>query len=113
MHYPQLQLEGYTPGGGPRMRLLLVQTAHGLTPSSGGYKANVCYAFPEELDKYARRAKAKGVYPGVIGLEPVIVTDGKNQEHKLHINEFTDEWGILNTTIARHEFKAAYPAGEF
>ncbi|KAK4179113.1 putative glycosyltransferase [Triangularia setosa] len=117
MDSPQL-LES-APGGGPRMRLLLVQTAHGLTPSSGGYKANVCllrnlsmlghataqvcYAFPKELEEYVRRAKAKGVNPNLQGLEPVQVTDGKNQQHKLHINEFTDEWGIRNTTIARHD----------
>lgn len=111
------------------MCLLFVQMVYGLIFFLGGYKVNVCflcnlsrlgyvivqvcYVFFEEFDKYVRRVKVKGVYFGVIGLEFVIVIDGKNQEYKFYINEFIDEWGIFNIIIVCYEFKVVYLVGEF
>ncbi|KAK4135078.1 glycosyltransferase family 4 protein [Trichocladium antarcticum] len=93
------------------MRVFLVQTAQGLTPSSGGYKANVnllrmlsaqghdvaqiCYGLDLEVDEYAHRAKAKGIKPNVTNtILPVI--DPKGVNHKILIKTFTDEYKVYN-----------------
>ncbi|KAK4238136.1 glycosyltransferase [Achaetomium macrosporum] len=93
------------------MRVFLVQTAQGLTPSSGGYKANVnllrslsteghaaaqiCYAHDEEVEHYARRAEVKGVKPDVTtSVLPVV--DPEGVAHKLYIRTFSDEYQIHN-----------------
>jgi len=110
------------------MRVFLVQTAQGLTPSSGGYKANVsllrslsdqghaaaqiCYAFEGEVNEYAARAEAKGIEPNLTDtLVPVV--DPKGVVHELFVKTFTDEDKIHNVVIARDAFNTAYPVREF
>ena len=110
------------------MRVFLVQTAQGLTPSSGGYKANIsllrtlssqghsaaqiCYAADEEVAEYAARATDKGIDPGVTNVDLSIV-DPKGDAHELPVKTFTDEDNIHNVVLGRREFNAAYPVREF
>ncbi|KAK0707983.1 hypothetical protein B0H67DRAFT_494863 [Lasiosphaeris hirsuta] len=115
-----------TPQG--KMRIFLVQTAQGLTPSSGGYKANVnflrqmrsfghaaaqiCYGFEPEIKLYAVRATDKGIEPNVQTIDlPVI--DTKNNHYNMEIRTFTDEYGIFNIVIPRDLFNRVYPVKEF
>lgn len=110
------------------MRVFLVQTAQGLTPSSGGYKANIsllrslgdqghaaaqiCYAFEDEVKEYATRAEAKGIEPNITDtLLPVV--DHKGVAHELFVKTFTDEDKIHNVVIDRDAFNTAYPVREF
>ncbi|KAK4156559.1 glycosyltransferase [Chaetomidium leptoderma] len=93
------------------LRVFLVQTAQGLTPSSGGYKANIsllrslsgqgnataqiCYANDDEVEQYASRAAANGIEPNVDNtLLPVV--DPKGAVHGLSVKTFTDENKIHN-----------------
>ncbi len=110
------------------MRVFLVQTAQGLTPSSGGYKANVnllrtlgrqghttaqiCYAVDEEVIEYKARAEAKGINPDVTS-EFVPVVDLVGLAFDVPVTTFTDEDNINNVVFARREFNAAYPVREF
>lgn len=110
------------------MRVFLVQTAQGLTPSSGGYKANVnllrmlsaqghdvaqiCYGVDPEIDEYAHRAEAKGIEPNVTNTV-LSVIDPKGVNHELLIKTFTDEYKVYNIVIGRTEFNAAFPVREF
>ncbi|KAL0469852.1 hypothetical protein QR685DRAFT_499921 [Neurospora intermedia] len=112
-----------------KMRIFLVQTAQGLTPSSGGYKANVnllrqlrlfghdaaqiCYGFEDEVEKYAELARAKGVEPNVTHHSGLPVIDSKGNQHELDVKTFMDEHGIHNIVISRVPFNEAYPTREF
>ena len=116
----------YTRAG--MMRVFLVQTAQGLTPSSGGYNANanllrslrkqghetaqLCYATDTELQEYAERAKLHGVEPNV-AISALAVVDPPGQAHELGVKTFTDEHNVYNVTISRTEFNEAYPVREF
>ncbi|KAK4184101.1 glycosyltransferase [Podospora australis] len=89
------------------MRVLLVQTALGLTPSSGGYKANfgllqtlrglghdtaqICYAFGHEVDEYAQRAVEKGIDPNVTQTA-IPMVDSQGIQHEVRVWTFTDEY---------------------
>ncbi len=110
------------------MRVFLVQTAQGLTPSSGGYKANVnllrmlcgqgheaaqiCYGVDLEIEEYASRAEAKGIQPNVTN-SVLSVFDTQGVEHQLLIKTFTDQYKVYNVVISRKEFNAAFPVREF
>jgi hypothetical protein len=110
------------------MRVFLVQTAQGLTPSSGGYKANVnllrmlcdqgheaaqiCYGVDLEIEEYASRAEAKGIQPNVTN-SVLSVFDTQGVEHQLLIKTFTDQYKVYNVVISRKEFNAAFPVQEF
>lgn len=110
------------------MRVFLVQTAQGLTPSSGGYKANVsllrslsmhghataqiCYAVEDEINQYARRAELKGICPNITH-QSLPVIDPAGKVHELYVKTFTDEYKVQNVVISRTEFNAAYPVREF
>jgi hypothetical protein len=117
-----------TRSGVQKMRVFLVQTAQGLTPSSGGYKANVnllrslssqghataqiCYAVEEEVDQYARRAEIQGIAPNLT-LAPLPVVDKEGFVHDLFVKTFTDEHEVHNVVISRNQFNTAYPVREF
>lgn len=112
-----------------KMRVFLVQTAQGLTPSSGGYKANVnllrqlrllghdaaqiCYGFEDEVNKYAEQARAKGIEPNVTSHSALPVIDSNGTQHELDVKTFMDEHGIHNIVISRIPFKKAYPTRDF
>ncbi|KAL2259274.1 hypothetical protein VTK26DRAFT_7108 [Humicola hyalothermophila] len=80
------------------MRVLLVQTAQGLTPSSGGYKANfnllrvlgiqghavaqICYGEEDEIATHAKRAEDKGVKANTAHFVFKVI-DAKGIEHDL------------------------------
>ncbi|KAH6843317.1 glycosyltransferase family 4 protein [Chaetomium sp. MPI-CAGE-AT-0009] len=99
----------YTSTG--MLRVFLVQTAQGLTPSSGGYKANVnllrslskqghataqiCYAIEDEVHHYARRAEINGIKPNVTSTA-LSVVDPTGKAHDLVIKTFTDEYNVHN-----------------
>jgi hypothetical protein len=116
----------YTSTG--MLRVFLVQTAQGLTPSSGGYKANVnllrslssqghataqiCYAIEDEVHHYARRAEIKGINPNLTSTA-LSVVDPTGKAHDLVIKTFTDEYNVHNVTISRVQFNEAYPIREF
>lgn len=110
------------------LRVFLVQTAQGLTPSSGGYKANIsllrtltsqghaaaqiCYGLEQEVEQFATRAENRGVEPNITdSLLPVV--DPKGIVHQLYVKTFTDEYQIHNVVISRGEFNSAYPVREF
>ncbi|KAK4243415.1 glycosyltransferase [Corynascus novoguineensis] len=100
-------MTAYTKARPTMMRVFLVQTAQGLTPSSGGYKANVsllrslstqghataqiCYAVDDEIDQYARRAELKGINPNIT-YQPLPVVDPAGKVHELYVKTFTDEY---------------------
>ncbi|KAK4119030.1 glycosyltransferase family 4 protein [Parathielavia appendiculata] len=93
------------------MRVFLVQTAQGLTPSSGGYKANVsllrslsdqghataqiCYAFDHEINEYAARAEAKDIEPGM-SKKIVPVVDPNGKAYEIFVKTFIDEHKVHN-----------------
>jgi hypothetical protein len=110
------------------MRVLLVQTAQGLTPSSGGYKANIsllrtlsdqghetgqiCYAAEEEVAEFAARAEAKGIEPNITEATLTVINP-PGVVHELGVMTFTDEDNIHNVAIARRPFNKVYPTREF
>ena len=110
------------------MRILLVQTAQGLTPSSGGYKANIsllrnlqalghasaqiCYAHDGEVEIHAKRAEEKGIKPNVT-YSVSMVPDANDIEHELSVMTFSDEDQIHNVVISRRQFNTIYPRREF
>ena len=110
------------------LRVLLVQTAQGLTPSSGGYKANVnllrslshmghavaqiCYAHEEEVAQYARNAEVQGIDPNVTD-STLGVVDAYGRVHNLPVKSFTDEHNVHNIVLPRAGFNAAFPVREF
>ncbi|KAK1759877.1 hypothetical protein QBC47DRAFT_420723 [Echria macrotheca] len=112
----------------PHLRVFLVQTAQGLTPSSGGYKANIsllrelanaghdtaqiCYGFESEIEMYAKRAAEKNINPSVVE-ESFPVYDAEGKAHQLVVKTFTDEYKIFNIAISRKPFNIAYPVKEF
>lgn len=112
----------------PKLRVFLVQTAQGLTPSSGGYKANIsllrdmsalghdtaqiCYGFEGEVDAYAKRAAEKNIDPAITE-ETFPVVDPEGKSHSLMVKTFTDEYKIFNAAISREPFNLAYPTNEF
>lgn len=112
----------------PKLRVFLVQTAQGLTPSSGGYKANIsllrdmsalghdtaqiCYGFEGEVDVYAKRAAEKNIDPAITE-ETFPVVDPEGKSHSLMVKTFTDEYKIFNAAISREPFNLAYPTNEF
>ncbi|KAK4154428.1 hypothetical protein C8A00DRAFT_32777 [Chaetomidium leptoderma] len=102
------------------MRVFLVQTAHGLDSPSGGYKSNygfinqlrsyghavaqTCYAFDEEIEECAAKAKDKGINPKVDRLPNIDF--GRNPKtglgQQVRVTKFVDENQILNIAISRH-----------
>lgn len=116
----------YTRAG--TMRVFLVQTAQGLTPSSGGYNANVnllrslskqghdtaqlCYANDDEILEHAARAKLNGINPNV-AISSLSVVDPPGQAFELGVKTFTDEHNVYNVTLSRVKFNKAYPVREF
>ncbi len=110
------------------MRVLLIQTAQGLTPSSGGYKANICllqtlsdqghetgqicYAAEEEVAEFAARAEAKGIEPNLTEATLTVVNP-PGVVHQLGVKTFMDEDKIYNIVIARSPFNKVYPVREF
>jgi len=111
-----------------KMRVFLVQTAQGLTPSSGGYKANIsllrqlrsfghetaqiCYGWDKEVEQFARTAAEKGVEPNVTR-SVVNVVDPQDINHELVVETFNDEDQIHNIVISGRPFNVAYPVDEF
>ncbi|KAK3361564.1 UDP-Glycosyltransferase/glycogen phosphorylase [Lasiosphaeria ovina] len=109
------------------MRIFLVQTAQGLTPSSGGYKANIsllrelrsfghvaaqiCYGFEHEVEQYAERAAAKGIDPDVTE-STVPFVDFRGAKNNLLVKTFFDEYEIQHIVISRSLFKKDYPRKE-
>lgn len=110
------------------MRVFLVQTAQGLTSSSGGYKANIsllrqlrgfsheaaqiCYGWDKEVDRFAQVAAEKGVEPNVTK-SVVNVVDPQGEVHDLVIQTFSDEDKIHNIVVSGDQFNEAYPLAEF
>ncbi|EAQ85365.1 hypothetical protein CHGG_09379 [Chaetomium globosum CBS 148.51] len=106
----------YTRAG--TMRVFLVQTAQGLTPSSGGYNANVnllrslskqghdtaqlCYANDDEILEHAARAKLNGINPNV-AISSLSVVDPPGQAFELGVKTFTDEHN-RNALTARMDY---------
>jgi hypothetical protein len=105
------------------MRVFLVQTAHGLSAPSGGYRSNLgflrqlrsyghavaqsCYAFDVEIDESATKAKAKGIDPEIQHLPGLDL--GKDPQTGLEryvpVTKFIDEDGIHNLAISRTFWK--------
>ncbi|KAL1836512.1 hypothetical protein VTJ49DRAFT_5052 [Mycothermus thermophilus] len=91
------------------LRVLLVQTAQGLNPSSGGFKANanvlrslaahgheaaqICYGHQEEIELHVKKAEDKGIDPDLT-VESMVAVDLKGFVHKLPIKCFTDEYKV-------------------
>ncbi|KAK0629281.1 hypothetical protein B0T17DRAFT_615079 [Bombardia bombarda] len=111
------------------MRVFLVQTAQGLTPSSGGYKCNInllrqlrlrkhecaqiAYGFENEVECFAKVAKEKGINPNLATHSVVPVVDSSGLPHQLRVKTFNDEDGIHNIVISRNTYNAAYPTRDF
>jgi hypothetical protein len=108
----------------PPMRVFLIQTAHGLDPSSGGYKANhallrhlrseghdiaqLCYGDDDEIELLADKARAKGIDPSVTASKRTLFApDGT--AHHLGVHTFTDDDGIENLVLCKTDFVKAYP----
>lgn len=110
-----------------RMRVLLVQTAYGLTPSSGGYKANIsllrqlssyghetaqiCYGSKTEVDDFIQRSIDKGIDPHTIN-DVVHIMDDQNMIHELWIKTFTAEDGVRYIVFNRDAFVRIFPVGD-
>ncbi|KAK4222768.1 glycosyltransferase [Podospora fimiseda] len=75
------------------MRVFLVQTAHGLAPSSGGFKANI--SLLRNL-----QGLAKGIDPNIVHHDPLVTT-------------FTDQDGIHNIVISRNIFRDNYSYAQY
>lgn len=111
------------------LRVFLVQTAQGLTPSCGGYKSNIsllrtlrgyghavaqlCYGSEDEIEQSAKRAELKGIEPNVVTYPVLPVEDPRGVMHELFVKTFSDEDDIHNIVISRRQFNAAYPVREF
>ncbi|KAK3940423.1 glycosyltransferase [Diplogelasinospora grovesii] len=97
------------------MRVFLIQTAKGLSASSGGYKANIsllralrshghaaaqiCYGFENEVEYHAKKAEAKGVRPNVTpSIMTVTLPNGADRD--IDISTFTDQDEIHNIGVA-------------
>ncbi len=111
------------------MRVLLVQTAHGLNAPSGGYRSNLgflrqlrsyghtvaqtCYAFDEEIKEAAFKAGSKGVNPKVQPLPAIdLGTDPKTgRNRQVSLTRFVDENNVLNIVVSRTMWKL-YPHEE-
>lgn len=110
-----------------KLRVFLVQTAQGLTPSSGGYKANynllrllgsqghfvgqICYGFHDEVDESINRAKENKVNPRATYVV-VPVPDARGVVHDLVVRTFYDQYKILNIVLSRDVFNLAFPVRE-
>jgi len=110
------------------LRILLVQTAHGLAPSSGGYRANyslllqlvatghdvaqICYGSDHEVEIYAQRALKRGIKPYVTEI-PFTVKTPDGAAHRLNVKTFTDHERVFNIVIPRESFIRAYPVRDF
>ncbi len=111
------------------MRVLLVQTAHGLNAPSGGYRSNLgflrqlrsyghavaqtCYAFDEEIEQAASKAKRKGINPKVQHLPAIdLGKDPKTgRNRRVSLTRFVDEDNVLNIVVSRTLWKL-YPHDE-
>ncbi|KAK4210788.1 hypothetical protein QBC37DRAFT_447603 [Rhypophila decipiens] len=109
------------------MRVFLVQTAHGLTPSSGGYKSNIsllrqlrsfghktaqlCYGTQSEVDQFVRRAVEKGVEPNLTTCHNRVI-DPQGQTHDIWVKNFTSEDNVEYTVLDCDAFETAYPRVE-
>ncbi|KAH6627335.1 hypothetical protein F5144DRAFT_270208 [Chaetomium tenue] len=111
------------------MRVFLVQTAHGLNAPSGGYRSNLgfirqlgayghtvaqtCYAWDDEVEAGAAKARAKRVDPEVQRLPNVdLGQDPKTGvKRRLRVTKFVDENRILNIVISRALWEL-YPHAE-
>lgn len=110
------------------LRVLLVQTAHGLAPSSGGYRANyslllqlvatghdaaqICYGSDHEVETYAQKALKRGIEPHVTET-PFTVNTPDGATHRLNVKTFTDHERVFNIVIPRETFNRAYPVRDF
>jgi len=111
-----------------KMRVFLVQTAHGLSPSSGGFKANycflvqlakcghscaqICYAFEQEVKRTVEQLRAKSIDPK-LSQERIFVTDKFNKLHYFDITLFVNDDDILNIVLDRSIFCVIWPTKEF
>lgn len=110
------------------LRVLLVQTAQGLSPSSGGYKANVnllraltaqghaaaqiCYGRQEEIEQFIDRANLKGIELNKSS-KPLSLVDKEGFVFDSFTEMFHDEDNVYNVVISRDSFNAGYPVREF
>ncbi|KAK0616953.1 hypothetical protein B0T14DRAFT_434831, partial [Immersiella caudata] len=111
-----------------KMRVFLVQTAQGLSPSSGGFKANycflvqlaksghdcaqLCYAFESEIKRAVAELKAKGK-DAQVKQERVHVTDKHNRLQVFDVTLFYNDDGILNIALDRRVFNVVWPTNLF
>jgi hypothetical protein len=111
-----------------KMRVLLVQTAQGLSPSSGGYKANycflvqlaksghecaqICYAFESEINRVVAGLEKKGK-DAQLKRERVHVTDRLNRLQCFDVTLFYNDDGILNIALDRTVFNVVWPTALF
>ena len=111
------------------MRVLLVQTAHGLNAPSGGYRSNLgflrqlrsyghavaqtCYAFDEEIGQAASKAESKGINPKVQHLPAIDLGKDPNtgRNRRVSLTRFVDEDNVLNIVVSRTLWKL-YPHDE-
>ncbi|KAK3381115.1 UDP-Glycosyltransferase/glycogen phosphorylase [Podospora didyma] len=110
------------------LRVILVQTAQGLDPSSGGFKANVnllrqladlghhtaqiCYAVSEEVQLFVDRAKEVGIQPHIeSSTMPLQGVDGV--DHTLAVTAFTDQFSVRNIVVDKIPWNTHYPITEF
>ncbi|KAL2264585.1 hypothetical protein VTJ83DRAFT_7095 [Remersonia thermophila] len=89
------------------LRVLLVQTAQGLNPSSGGFKANanvlrslaahgyetaqICYGHEQEIELHVKKAEDKGINPD-LAESSMVAVDLRGIVHELFVKCFTDEY---------------------
>lgn len=110
-----------------RMRVLLVQTAYGLTPSSGGYGANIsllrqlrgyghvtaqiCYGFEYEVDEFTQRATLNGVQHNLV-TRITHVADSHGDIQEIWIKIFTGHDRVQYIVIDLEAFLRIFPAQE-
>lgn len=125
---PAMAKSTYNVAAKGSLRVFLVQTAQGLAPSSGGYKANVhllrtlavgghsasqlCYATEDEITTFTERARKAGIDPNLDVMELGRVQVG-NESIEITAKGFTDEYSVYNVVLPRLAFNKAYPRRGF
>ncbi|KAM7208286.1 hypothetical protein V8F20_001264 [Naviculisporaceae sp. PSN 640] len=110
------------------MRVLLVQTAHGLTPSSGGYRANLgllrqlrsyghvtaqlCYGSATEVDEFIQLATVFGVEHN-LSTHYTYLIDSQGDIFQIWIKIFNGHDGVQYIVIDRNAFSRIFPLDEF